>query len=246
MSYKESPKYHKYLLTTYGSPFIDTEEVDVHLKYLIEVREIEMQRIADATGVKYSKIRDLRAKQQQGVRREDAAALLAYSPSEVDAPLRAGRSLGVQRALQGLSAKGIGSRIVSAHSGFAKRTLDNWRMGDYRTPSVESYRRIIEAAKRLEGKTYRELGVSDHAYNQVVSRAKRAGWVPLGAWDWETIHDPNAFPDWTGHCGTHFGYQAHRRQGVEPVCEPCWTARREYQKARRAQQPGRKKGKADE
>src|SRR5690606_31398529 len=42
-------------------------------------------------------------------------------------------------------------------------------------------------------------------------------------WDPDTIDDPDAYPEWTGACGTHRGRLIHKREGT-PVCGPCKAA----------------------
>jgi hypothetical protein len=55
------------------------------------------------------------------------------------------------------------------------------------------------------------------------ARATAAGWAPHGAWDEDTIDDPTAIPNWTGHCGTARGADLHERHGI-PLCPPCQAA----------------------
>jgi hypothetical protein len=55
------------------------------------------------------------------------------------------------------------------------------------------------------------------------NRARQHEWAPPAAWDGIDMSDPNAFPDFTGHCGTPKGYQAHRGSGI-PACRPCKDA----------------------
>lgn len=50
--------------------------------------------------------------------------------------------------------------------------------------------------------------------------AKKRGYAPRGCWDSDTIDDPAAFPEWTGHCGTSRGAWIHRRDSI-PVCDQC-------------------------
>lgn len=78
----------------------------------------------------------------------------------------------------------------------------------------------------------------DHGY----ARAKldRCGcytcrWAPVGAWDEDTLDDPDAAPDWTGRCGTPGGAEAHRRRGT-PTCQACRDVRTAAQRARRERQ----------
>lgn len=60
------------------------------------------------------------------------------------------------------------------------------------------------------------------------ARAFAAGWAPAGAWDDDTIDDPDARPDWTGHCGTTRGARLHTEHGI-PLCPPCRTAAEKQQ-----------------
>lgn len=238
MPYSGDVKYRRYLYAQGYRAFIDSAETRVHLKWLVNVRGLTMTRIAQDTGIPYSRVRDIKTQwggRYATVRREDAAAILAYVPTEAQVPSREGRILGASRILQGLAAKGIPSRIIAEYTEHccARHTLDNWRMGNPRqVPEPESYNKLLRVGKLLEGKTPQELGVSDTTTRQVASRAKSNGYVPLAMWEWDTIHDPDASPEWTGHCGTAFGYQQHRRMEI-PSCEPCNRARAEYRSKRR-------------
>jgi hypothetical protein len=78
---------------------------------------------------------------------------------------------------------------------------------------------------------YDELWNADPAkYGATAARIARArkyaaayGWAPVGAWDDDTIDDPEAVPNWTGQCGTPEGFWAHRYIDVLP-CPPCRDA----------------------
>ncbi|WP_405888806.1 hypothetical protein OG762_36560 [Streptomyces sp. NBC_01136] len=59
------------------------------------------------------------------------------------------------------------------------------------------------------------------------NRAVLNGWAPPAAWDDERLDDPQAHPDWTGHCGTDRGYWMHKRQQL-PMCTRCETAHEEW------------------
>ena len=82
----------------------------------------------------------------------------------------------------------------------------------------------------------------DAAYNQLASRsgdstrsrnrAARECWAPPGAWDEETISDPDAHPEWTGYCGTDRGWWTHTNEGI-PMCPRCETAHAQWLADRR-------------
>src|SRR5258708_18339024 len=106
MPYSGSRKQRRYAYDHLGyRPLTDAAETRVHLKWLIEVRGLGMNLIAEETGLPYTRVRDIRAQfrgRYRQVRREDAAAILAYSPSYIDVPTREGRVLGASPILQGL------------------------------------------------------------------------------------------------------------------------------------------------
>ncbi|WP_266741875.1 hypothetical protein [Streptomyces phaeochromogenes] len=62
-----------------------------------------------------------------------------------------------------------------------------------------------------------------YSASRVKGHAIRNGWAPPAAWDDDTIDDPQAHPDWTGHCGTDRGYWMHSLQRL-PMCERCRQA----------------------
>lgn len=67
----------------------------------------------------------------------------------------------------------------------------------------------------------RDLGVSELAYRRTISSATRRGFAPPGAWDDETIDDPEAHAEWTGQCGRMAGVLIHLREGQFGLCDPC-------------------------
>lgn len=67
----------------------------------------------------------------------------------------------------------------------------------------------------------------NHRPGYAINNAQKHGWAPRGAWDADTIDDPEAFPEWTGECGTPAGYRIHHRDSI-PMCEPCKAANYEY------------------
>jgi transcriptional regulator with XRE-family HTH domain len=51
--------------------------------------------------------------------------------------------------------------------------------------------------------------------------------IPGHCWDEDTIDDPDALPEWTGACGTEYGYRIHLREvmGGKPGLLPCLPCR---------------------
>lgn len=80
-----------------------------------------------------------------------------------------------------------------------------------------SLRRTV--AERIKN-AYRALSETPGTNTRARNRALANGWAPPAAWDDDTIDDPQAAPEWTGHCGTDRGWWTHRQQNI-PVCEAC-------------------------
>lgn len=66
-------------------------------------------------------------------------------------------------------------------------------------------------------------GADPASIRRTKERAAAEGWAPVGAWDDDTIDDPSAIPEWTGHCGKARGVDLHERHGI-PLCPACQAA----------------------
>lgn len=65
-----------------------------------------------------------------------------------------------------------------------------------------------------------DLGVAAHPASFARSFARKKGFAPPHCWDVDALDDPEALPEWTGRCGTWWGWRAHQRDGI-PVCARC-------------------------
>ncbi|MFF7411582.1 hypothetical protein [Streptomyces lydicus] len=74
---------------------------------------------------------------------------------------------------------------------------------------------------------YQQLASTPGPSNRARMRAAGLQWAPPWAWDDDTIDDPNAHPDWTGHCGTDRGYHLHKAEHI-PMCTPCEEAHQQW------------------
>ncbi|WP_097982853.1 hypothetical protein [Streptomyces sp. f150] len=95
-----------------------------------------------------------------------------------------------------------------------------------------SLRRTV--AERITN-TYRALSETPGTNTRAKNRALANRWAPPATWDDDTIDDPQARPEWTGHCGTDRGWWSHRQQNI-PMCEACDQAHAEW-KAEHAHLP---------
>lgn len=82
-----------------------------------------------------------------------------------------------------------------------------------------------------------DYGVPGPAILKAKKQAVKSGMIPSMCWDEDTIEDPDAFPEWTGACGTVHGYNLHRKLGIAMLpndsggqsvgCAACCRARRD-------------------
>lgn len=215
----------------YGTwqPLVDAEPARTHVRNLMAYG-IGWERIATLAGVPGGTVEKLlygcRPRGQapsKRIRPETAQRLLAVQPELRhlgDVALTDGT--GTRRRLQALVARGftlsfLARRLGQDPSNFAKTVRQQ---------------RVYAATARATIALYDELSLADPAGHGVSpARAERARryaaehcWAPVGAWDEDTIDDPEAFPDWTGKCGTPRGDAAHRYYRILPVCQPCRDA----------------------
>ncbi|MFG3137684.1 helix-turn-helix transcriptional regulator [Streptomyces sp. NPDC048211] len=89
--------------------------------------------------------------------------------------------------------------------------------------TAEYAHRVTAAYDTLTATTPEAEGVNPGSALRARNIAAKRGYAPPGCWDTDTIDDPDAFPEWTGVCGTPRGRAVHRRAGI-PICPACRTA----------------------
>lgn len=150
---------------------------------------------------------------------------------------------GARRRLQALIMAGYSYNMLAKLWGGNGGNSPVWKLarGMYGSDRVHVHTadKVARIYDKLIGGSPLDLGGND----KQMARAKRSGaihgFAPATCWDEDTIDDPNAFPEWTGLCGTPFGEQAHRRYEIWPICSPCRTARNEYRRELREKKDGR-------
>ncbi|CAL9665813.1 hypothetical protein SUDANB145_07390 (plasmid) [Streptomyces sp. enrichment culture] len=128
---------------------------------------------------------------------------------------------GTVRRLQALVVAGWPLGRVARESG-----LSPYRMEcvlEAATVTAEEARAVAAVFARYSGASPGLCGVSHLHARAARARAHAARWAPAAAWDDDTIDDPDAIPQWTGHCGTVRGALIHERDGL-PLCPPCQDA----------------------
>lgn len=197
--------------------------------YMSNRRIAELAGVADSTvcqtlrGVRHA-ARDRRDVGE--VRRSTEAAILSVVP-EINPPARGGghvNPVGARRRLQALNAAGYPLSFLSAEMGWAKdpapagRFVKGLQGGQFIIHST--FRKACEAFDRLEMVRPEDMGIPHMSTERARRSAVRNNYAPAHCWDPDTIDDPDAFPEWTGACGTPRGSRIHQREGI-PMCPAC-------------------------
>lgn len=212
----------------YVPPYVDAGPVRAHLRYLQDCG-MGLRAIAAAAGINRKTLQSIlggRPERGKGPRHavtpRCAAALLAVEPS-LDA-LGAHTvisGIGTARRLQALAAAGWPLTHIAAEIGW---TVQNLRvLITAPTTMVKTARLVRDVYGRLWNVDPADHGASPGGITRAKQRAVQERWAPVGAWDDDTIDDPSARPDWTGHCGTARGIAVHEEHGI-PLCPPCEAA----------------------
>jgi hypothetical protein len=218
-------------------PWVDAEPLRTHVAYLRSC-SMGLRAIAAAANVDRSRLQaviggrpERGTPPQAKVRPQLAAAVLAVEPTLQNlAPSTLITPLGTRRRVHALVAMGWPQQYLAEHLGMQPGNFGSM----LNRPNVLVRRALAVRAMydALWNVDPAEHGATPTGIARARRHAAANGWAPVGAWDDDTIDDPEAFPDWTGQCGTPQGYNAHRRLGVLPACQPCLDARTEARRAR--------------
>lgn len=135
------------------------------------------------------------------------------------------------RQIQTLAADGFPIKYVAERLGRDATNLSRIVRQSY--VEVGTARAIAALFTELAGTDPAAAGISARNANYARNWAAKKSWAVSAAWDGIDMSDPAAFPDFTGHCGTTKGYQAHRSSGI-PRCQPCKDAEAEAGAERKA------------
>lgn len=218
----------------YGTwqPLVDAEPVRAHVRMLSEAG-VGWKRVAKLAGISSGSFTKLMfGVKSQGrppstkVRSETAKKILAIEPSIDTLADRAfATSLGTVRRLHALVRRGWPQSELAARLGMSPGNFAVF----IKRPQVTaaSARAVRDLYDRLQNQNPTEFGVSAYGRTRAVNDATRAGWPLPAMWDDNALDDPDAFPDWTGECGSVRGYSLHYNRRILPACDPCKAARAE-------------------
>jgi hypothetical protein len=185
-----------------------------HLKTLNET--MTWPQIGDLAGCDHGNLREIANGHVPVILCSTQNKILAVQP-QISAPGKPVDATGTTRRVRGLRALGYSPAFIAKAFGFSETHVRLLSRGDQ--PTVR-HRIAVKVAA-----VFTELATvpAPRSTSATMSRnyAQAHGWAPPGAWD--DIDDPNAVPDWTGHCGSDRGYWMHQRQQL-PMCPRCEQA----------------------
>lgn len=176
--------------------------------------------IARTAGVSQSTISNIVAGKLRSCLRSKGERILAVRPATIDDQSNK-PVLGSARRLQALYAIGHGGTAIAARFDIHRSTVAqivNGRYGEVNGFIAAQIRDIYTAMSGSPGTSTNAL-----------YRARQEGWAPPAAWDDDRLDDPQARPEWTGHCGTDRGWWTHRQQDI-PGCCACDEAHAQWKK----------------
>lgn len=223
-------RYLEYLRTQGLAGYVPAGPVRGRLQYLHDRRGITYDVLAERTGLD----RETILTQHRGINKlgnEIRFAKMATYRAVMGTKFGPADcawfpSVGIRRRLQALQVLGFTLPFMA----------DRLPVGDYRqlhlTATGKKSRGLVrsefaDSVILLYDKLYDtdpvDAGVLAQAASRARSYARKNRYAPPSCWDADTIDDPQAIPEWTGKCGTFFGWRLHTTEGI-PLCPACADA----------------------
>ncbi|WP_329390102.1 hypothetical protein [Streptomyces sp. NBC_01716] len=216
-------KHRRYLAATGRSLLVDVTPAREHLKQLACSGDA-LTILAERIGRPRASLAAITNGSRKRITRALSNEILALRPGTASAGNRSVPAIGSIRRFRALIALGHPSHLIAETAGIVRSTGSNLING--RPETIHH-----DLAQRVD-KAYRELSGTPGSLTRSLRRAERERFAPPAAWDDDTIDDPNAFPDWTGYCGTDRGWWTHRLSAIA-ACPACDTAHAEWKTAHR-------------
>jgi hypothetical protein len=247
---KARMKYTAYLRAQGRATQVPVEPVRAYLRKLHFTYGMSSAQIAEKCSLSAGSISEIINGKRRGedgeiytikeVYRDNAESVMSVEP--VIPTDRGGarvNAIGTTRRIQGLAAIGYPIRWTGNQIGTTSQTFYLTAWGRRQVVYFSTAYKIKCLYEKYELDLHPEQhGITAGKAALARTYAERNGYVKPIFWDWDTIDDPEGFPNWTGLCGTPTGAQAHRRKGILPVCQPCRDAYNEYNGEAKARRKG--------
>lgn len=148
---------------------------------------------------------------------------LEYEPPGADVRGARLRPEPARRRLQALWLAGYSQSFLAEWIGTTVQVVSKIVREETTVIHADFNQRIAEMYDKLIYADPAEFGLDPAKVKRTKTHASGRGFAPAICWDDDTIDDPDAFPEWTGACGTTHGRTIHKREGI-PMCTPCKRA----------------------
>lgn len=213
---------------------VPNNSTHAHIRWLHDDMGVTLQRIADISSTSLGCVHVHYKGKANVITRRNRDAILAVKPEHDFRDGKPGAFIDstiTGRKLGSLAAAGFPLKWLAPNVGVAHTNLLLAYQGKRRFVFASTAEAVSEAYVKYECRKPDEYGIPQGSQRVAQYYALRHGHAPPMCWDPDTISDPQAWPEWTGSCGTDYGYQSHRRLNLLPACQPCIDARN----ARRAE-----------
>lgn len=213
-------------MIAYGKwePLVDAAPVRAHVRRLMDDHGLSVRSICRMSGIPVPTLDKLLyavagSQPSQEVTFATAQAILGLTVDleKID-PKSLVPSLGTQRRIQALHAIGWTLKAIGPIAGLPQASA--WKAMGHPKVTADTARAFRRAYDTLWNVDPEDRGTPAWLARRNRASAARNGWAGPLAWNDDTIDDPRAFPDWTGHCGTASGRLLHVAAGGEP-CDAC-------------------------
>ncbi|MGW2207146.1 hypothetical protein [Streptomyces sp. NPDC001774] len=148
---------------------------------------------------------------------------------------------GTRRRLQALRVKGFGNIPLAAMLNVAPEAISDMVRSTRQSVYHSTWAEVVDVYDKLADVDPIEYGLTETAVKRAITEARHRGWAPPECWDDDTIDTPDAFPEWTGACGSVTGYYLHLKHHIHlhitvdkhgrerrsVLCDACLDARTE-------------------
>jgi hypothetical protein len=188
------------------------------LRYWHDERGMSYESIGIAMGGLF-KTTVQKIPRNKTMRRETFDALKRINfvmPYRPDTHRRSGAHVdvtGTRRRLQALNRHGYPQRWLAGYFAMDQRCVSRIMLEVAFVYTV-TRTEIAQGYEKLAQATPEDMGVDPVQAKRARLGGERAQYAPPGCWDEDTIEDPNAFPEWTGQCGSIDGYYLHLKYDI--------------------------------
>lgn len=220
-------KREAYLMATGRGLTVRGDEMEraLHRVRSAHARGMTFQQMERQTGVAWETFRGMTEPGRSFIRRSTLVSVsrLCFEAPDDHAWVD---PTGLRRRLGALWLDGFTLPWLAEHLPFGNRNYFQAVLRGGKCVSGVQYANTVATAAlydKLDGVRPQDVGIGLRAQRFSAAFAAKRGCAARYCWDFDTIDDPTALPEWTGVCGTPFGRLVHQREGI-PVCERCAKA----------------------